>query len=615
MKALARSSVLVLVALAPQLSAQTTWFVDVNGTPPGSGTQSDPYTSIQYALFQGTTLPGDTVRVAPGTYVENISFLGKDLLLTSEQGPLLTVIDGARAGTVVSFRSGESSQAVLRGFKVTNGSHTVFSPPQSGGGGILCIASSPTIRGCIMSANGVLATHWGGGAYLESSASRFEDCLFELNTAHFRGAGAYAIGSAAVFVSCTFDNNGWVMQQGCATRNGAGAYTNSASTQFISCTFSANTAIFGGGLFGPATVLDSTFTRNLGQFGGGANGAALILNSLFLDNDGYGYLGEAGFGGAAADSYLEGCMIVDNRATQGGGVWHCTAVDSVIASNDANDFCGFNPAGGGAYESTLEGCLVTANKVTRPGGCGIGGGVYGGSATRCTIVDNTSDQGAGASGTLTDCIVWGNLPAEVASNSVVTYSDVQGGFPGTGNLSLDPEFDTNFHLQFGSPCMDTGDPASPRDLDGSRVDMGAFPYDGAPLGSSYCVATANSTGRTAASLATGSPLVQNNMLELRSYDLPSLQFGYYLMSMQQDFIPMSGGSQGNLCLGQPIVRFSGDVLFSGVTGTIHFEPDLTNLPQATVFVPGETWNFQAWYRDNNPGPTSNFTDAVSVTFQ
>ncbi|MCP3916270.1 MAG: hypothetical protein GY711_12005 [bacterium] len=34
----------------------------------------------------------------------------------------------------------------------------------------------------------------------------------------------------------------------------------------------------------------------------------------------------------------------------------------------------------------------------------------------------------------------------------------------------------------------------------------------------------------------------------------------------------------------------------------------------TLFQPGETWNFQCWYRDNNPGPTSNFTDAVSVTF-
>jgi hypothetical protein len=30
---------------------------------------------------------------------------------------------------------------------------------------------------------------------------------------------------------------------------------------------------------------------------------------------------------------------------------------------------------------------------------------------------------------------------------------------------------------------------------------------------------------------------------------------------------------------------------------------------------GETWNFQAWYRDVSPTQTSNFTDAVAVRFR
>ena len=29
---------------------------------------------------------------------------------------------------------------------------------------------------------------------------------------------------------------------------------------------------------------------------------------------------------------------------------------------------------------------------------------------------------------------------------------------------------------------------------------------------------------------------------------------------------------------------------------------------------GETWNFQGWHRDHNPGSTSNFTQAVSAGF-
>ena len=56
---------------------------------------------------------------------------------------------------------------------------------------------------------------------------------------------------------------------------------------------------------------------------------------------------------------------------------------------------------------------------------------------------------------------------------------------------------------------------------------------------------------------------------------------------------------------------------SGSTGSFSLALDLTAMadPANPVAVqPGDTWNFQAWYRDANPGPTSNFTDAVSVTF-
>ena len=29
---------------------------------------------------------------------------------------------------------------------------------------------------------------------------------------------------------------------------------------------------------------------------------------------------------------------------------------------------------------------------------------------------------------------------------------------------------------------------------------------------------------------------------------------------------------------------------------------------------GETWLFQLWFRDVNPGNTSNFTDGIAITF-
>src|SRR5438093_8574236 len=59
---------------------------------------------------------GDTVLVAPGTYVENINFLGKAITVTSAGGPTVTVIDGNQADSVATFGSGEGPTSVLSKF-------------------------------------------------------------------------------------------------------------------------------------------------------------------------------------------------------------------------------------------------------------------------------------------------------------------------------------------------------------------------------------------------------------------------------------------------------------------------------------------------------------------
>lgn len=119
---LQRALVLLVLATAPALClAQSTWYVDAAGTPPGTGSQLDPYTSLQHAIARPSTLAGDTLLVLPGTYVEQVDFLGKDLVVQSTAGAAATILDGAGAGTVVTFASGESSAAVLSGFTVQNG--------------------------------------------------------------------------------------------------------------------------------------------------------------------------------------------------------------------------------------------------------------------------------------------------------------------------------------------------------------------------------------------------------------------------------------------------------------------------------------------------------------
>jgi len=66
--------------------------------------------------------------------------------------------------------------------------------------------------------------------------------------------------------------------------------------------------------------------------------------------------------------------------------------------------------------------------------------------------------------TAKNCIFWGDSSEEIIvllGTTTVTYSDVQGGFPGTGNIDGDPLFvdpdNGDLRLQAGSPCIDAGD--------------------------------------------------------------------------------------------------------------------------------------------------------------
>jgi hypothetical protein len=91
----------------------------------------------------------------------------------------------------------------------------------------------------------------------------------------------------------------------------------------------------------------------------------------------------------------------------------------------------------------------------------------------------------GAVPTVTSCIFWGDIPNEFGGNPQVTYSDVEGGWVGEGNIDEDPMFVLpnfvhpdrgDYRLLWGSPCIDTGHPTS-LDPDGTRSDMGALFFD------------------------------------------------------------------------------------------------------------------------------------------
>ncbi len=139
-----------------------------------------------------------------------------------------------------------------------------------------------------------------------------------------------------------------------------------------------------------------------------------------------------------------------------------------------------------------------------------------------------------------------------------------------------------------------------------------------PLGNPYCQATApNSVGGYASLAARGNLYVSENELRLEAWGMPQDQFGYFLVGSTQGLIPIPG-SQGSLCVSGLFGRFNGpgQILFSGSEGAFALDVNLSALPTfpASAVQAGETWNFQAWYRDQNPGATSNFSAARETLF-
>jgi hypothetical protein len=141
------------------------------------------------------------------------------------------------------------------------------------------------------------------------------------------------------------------------------------------------------------------------------------------------------------------------------------AITNSVFNGNAADF-----SGGGLRSA--GGCVEMIN-------CTFTGNVALGSGAGTAVLDGTL--------TATNCILWGDVPDEVVGQGTVamSFSDVQGGAAGIGNIDVDPLFvdADDLHLQDGSPCIDRGDDAvaglPATDLDGEprlqqcHVDIGA----------------------------------------------------------------------------------------------------------------------------------------------
>ena len=245
----------------------------------------EDYPTIQRGI--DATINGDTVRVSPGTYTENINFHGKLIAVTSASGPAVTIIDGQQKGSVVTFNSGESSEARLSGFTLTNGSGggaTIYD-----GGGISIYNASPTVSGNVVTLN----QGCGAGINVSVGSPIIENNVISKNIAGCDGAGMYLFDAT----SATIKSNvitGNIANSG----NGGGIAMNDAGTLLIeNNTISGNSATGlspasqGGGVYmvnssDPILVQNLIVDNDAGQAGGvyilvfAAPGPLLVNNTI-----------------------------------------------------------------------------------------------------------------------------------------------------------------------------------------------------------------------------------------------------------------------------------------------------------------------------------------------
>ncbi len=247
------------------------------------------------------------------------------------------------------------------------------------------------------------------------------------------------------------------------------------------CSIFGNTAVWGGGIYcngGSPVIDDCRISQNQADYGGGMyfsdNSFPAVTDCLIENNTANTYGG--GIYTTLSSPNLTRCIITQNQSGYGGGTFFSSSSspalnNCIIADNAAAE------DGGGAY------ALVTSAP----------------SFKNCTLYGNhtTAENSGGgiscfdASPELLNCILWNNTPAEiVVSESLLlgTWSDIRGGFEGTGNIDLDPQFSfeatspvIGLRLNDESPCIDTGNPDAlwddaclPPGLGDVHCDMGAF---------------------------------------------------------------------------------------------------------------------------------------------
>lgn len=413
------------------------------------------HSTIQQAINAAHS--GDVIEVAAGTYSgagnSDIDFQGKRITVRSASGAAATIIDcGSPTSTGrrgFYFHQGETADSILSGFTIRGGRIYGTDIPanplqwtQSAlhpiGGGIYCEFSSPTIAGCII-----------------------ENCGAEL------GGGIGCVGGDPTIINCTIRD---------CLAGGLGSSNTGGRGAGIALVGESNTTITNSVIRGNTNAYSSSWGAGLYVL----HSSAVVSGCTFSDNLAPGALrgGGAYCGGQGCDVMFRNCVFSANQADAGAGILVEGATTALPSATMSSWQCAV----------AIVNCTIARNRLTYALGSSAAGGV----------------NSSGVNITISNSIIWGNegtavTIANASSTYPVTYSDIQGGYPGTGNMNSDPLFaaasSSDYHLKSTggrynpasdtwvsdstcSPCLDAGDPWDSVEyeppLNGDRVNMGAY---------------------------------------------------------------------------------------------------------------------------------------------
>jgi len=251
---------------------------------------------------------------------------------------------------------------------------------------------------------------------------------------------------------------------------------------------------------GPAAVLDGLTLRNGSTFFGGGgvrivNSSPTVRRCTITANRSSTRGGGIFVSGAVAAPLITQCSIRGNTATTDGGGVACLDGAVTLTRNRINTNTAANGAGVWLSNSpaAVRNNFIIGNTASTNGGGMFLNNAAAAAVRNNTIADNVCTNALGAAGvraqgaapTLSSTIVWHPAGDDLSGVSA-TFSAIQDGDAGAGNLATDPLFVSagNYHLQDASPCLNAGDPAitpaaDERDIDGQarifdgRLDVGA----------------------------------------------------------------------------------------------------------------------------------------------